>query len=97
MLPNCTEILIFLIRAATQAGPIAADGSGVRAESRWRRKLMVEFDCGSCNTTLLPSALADDPLDGDTAAGDYAPHLLTCPRCGASWVQRTTGALIKPW
>jgi hypothetical protein len=58
---------------------------------------MVEFDCGSCNTTLLPSALTENRHDWETPAGKYAAHVLTCPRCGASWEQRTSGALTKRW
>jgi hypothetical protein len=59
---------------------------------------MVEFDCGTCEVTLEAVATSVRPsLDENEAAGAYPPHLLRCPRCGASWEQRASGRVTKTW
>jgi hypothetical protein len=59
---------------------------------------MVEFDCGDCEITLETVAAPVRPwLRDDEPTGAYPPHVLRCPRCGASWEQRSSGSLTKSW
>ena len=57
---------------------------------------MVEIDCGVCEVPLEP---VDAALGGsfvyEAVVGLYPARFMACPRCGASWEQRTTGTLVK--
>jgi hypothetical protein len=57
---------------------------------------MVEIDCGVCEVPLEPVPAKFVPGFVDEApVGSYPAQFMACPRCGASWEQRTTGALVK--
>ena len=57
---------------------------------------MVEIDCGVCEVPLEPVAAKLVPAFVDEApVGSYRSQFMACPRRGASWEQRTSGALVK--
>jgi hypothetical protein len=59
---------------------------------------MVEFDCADCDITLeAVTSPVRSWLAEDEGPGTYAPHVLRCPRCGASWEQHASGRLAKSW
>ena len=61
-----------------------------------RSDTMVEIDCGVCEVPLEPVAVTlGGSFVDEAVVGSYPARFMACPRCGASWEQRTSGALVQ--